>query len=271
MPQEPRYLAPAGYDRDDARRRAKPVVRALARAYPGARTALHHRSPWELLIATILSAQSTDETVNRVTPALFGRWPDAAALAAADPSDVERVIYPTGFFRQKTKAIVATSHDIVDRFGGDVPLAMADLTSLRGVARKTANVVLANCCPRPASDHGIFVDTHIRRVSQRLAFTGQEDPEKIERDLMDLLPERAWVDVPHQMIELGRGPCDARRPDHAGCPLLRWCPTGLAAQAASPPTPPARGRGDAPSRGRAKPAPGRRTGGGTSRAKPRRT
>jgi endonuclease III len=271
MPQTPRYLAPTGFDPEDARVRVKPVTRALARVYPHARTALHHCTPWELLIATILSAQSTDVTVNSVTPHLFERYPDVKDLAGADTEDVERIIYPTGFFRQKTKAVIATSRDIVERFDGNVPTNMADLTSLRGVARKTANVVLANCCPRPRSDHGIFVDTHIRRVSQRLAFTDHEDPEKIEQDLMALLPQRSWVDVPHQFIELGRGPCDARRPNHADCPLLMWCPTGLAAQAASPPTSPARGPSGARSDTRGKPASARRNADGTSRKTPRRT
>ena len=143
------------------------IVRALRRAYPNARTSLDYEGPWELLIATILSAQSLDDTVNRVTPVLFGRYPTSRALAAANPEDVERIIYPTGFFRQKTKSIIATSSDVVERFGGEVPRTIEELTSLRGVARKTANVVMANCWPQPESDHGIFVDTHIRRVSQR--------------------------------------------------------------------------------------------------------
>jgi endonuclease-3 len=230
MPQ-PRFLPTTGYEPNDAKVRVKPVVRALRRTYPEARTALTHRDAWELLIATILSAQCTDEVVNKVTPRLFDRYPEPEALASANPTDVEAIIRPTGFFRQKTKSIVAASRDIVETFGGEVPRTMAELTTLRGVARKTANVVLANCFPRPQSDHGIFVDTHIRRISQRLAFTDQEDPVKIERQLMELLPRSAWVDVPHALILLGRGPCKARNPDHDACPLARWCPTGLNARA----------------------------------------
>ncbi len=190
------------------------------------RTALTYDDCFQLLIATILSAQTTDETVNRVTPVLFERYPTPEALASANPTDVEAIIRPTGFFRQKTKSIIGTAQKIVSDFGGEMPRTMAELTTLRGVARKTANVVLANCHPRPESDHGIFVDTHIRRVSQRLALTDKEDPVKIEQDLMGLLPKGAWIDIPHAMILLGRGPCDARKPDHDACPLLRWCPTG---------------------------------------------
>ena len=226
MPQVPRFLPESGYDPVNAKKRARSIVRALRRAYPEARTSLVYRNPFELLISTILSAQSTDETVNKVTPELFARYPTPADLAAARPDDVEKVIYPTGFFRQKTKSITGAARKITDEFGGAVPLSIEDLTKLPGVARKTANVVIANVAPKA---EGIFVDTHIRRVSQRLALTAQDDPVKIERDLMELLPRGAWVDVPHQMILLGRGPCNARNPQHADCPLLRWCPTGQAA------------------------------------------
>jgi endonuclease III len=271
MPQTPRFLAPSGYDPVKAKQHVRSIIRALRRTYPNARTSLHYENCWQLLIATILSAQSTDETVNRVTPLLFARYPTPQALASANPEDVERVIYPTGFFRQKTKSIIATSADIVEQFGGEVPRTVEELTSLRGVARKTANVVLANCWPRPQSDHGIFVDTHIRRVAQRLGWTANEDPVKIERDLMELLPRSAWVDVPHQLILLGRGPCDARRPDHDACPLLKWCPTGQAARAEGPPAPRRRRAADATPRGRAAKAPGKRSGGGTSTARPRST
>jgi endonuclease-3 len=271
MPQLPRFLPASGYDPENAKGRVRYIVRELRRAYPDARTALTYRSCFELLVATILSAQCTDEVVNRVTPKLFERYPAPEALAGANPSDVEAIIRPTGFFRQKTKAIVGSARKIVEDFGGEVPQTMAELTSLPGVARKTANVVLANCHPRPASDHGIFVDTHIRRISQRLALTPNEDPVKIEQDLMALLPRHAWVDIPHALILLGRGPCKARNPDHEACPVLRWCPTGLAAQGAAAPTqarsPAARER----PRGRAKPARRRRNAGGTSRANPRRT
>lgn len=271
MPQTPRFLTPAGYDRVTAKQHVRSIVRALRRTFPQARTSLNHENPWQLLIATIMSAQSLDDTVNRVTPVLFGRYPTPEALADAHPADVEEIIYPTGFYRQKTKSIIATSTDIVERFGGEVPKTIDELTSLRGVARKTANVVMANIWPHPESDHGIFVDTHIRRVSQRLGWTPNDDPVKIERDLMDLLPRSAWVDVPHQLIMLGRGPCDAQRPKHDECPLLKWCPTGQAALAEGP-RPPATRRGtDAAPRGRARAARAKRTAGGTSTARPRST
>jgi endonuclease III len=229
MPQAPRYLAPSGYDRMNAKSRIRPIVKALRRSYDESDTALDYENPWQLLIAVIMSAQSTDATVNRVTPVLFERYPTPQALAQAKPSVVEKIIYATGFYRQKTKSIIATSKHLGEEFDGEVPRTIEELTKLRGVARKTANVVLANCWPYPESDHGIFVDTHIRRVSQRLALTANEDPVKIEQDLMDLLPRSTWADVPHKMILLGRGPCDAKRPDHESCPLLKWCPTGQAA------------------------------------------
>jgi len=198
------FLPRSGFRPSDARSRIGPVLRALARAYPHARTALNYRTAFELLIATILSAQSTDETVNRVTPALFERYPDAAAMSAASPEEIEALIRPTGFFRQKAKAIIGCAKVLTERFRGEVPRRMADLVELPGVARKTANVVLANCYPRPQSDHGIFVDTHVRRVSQRLALTGQDDPDRIEQDLMELVPKPKWAEFPHQLVFLGR-------------------------------------------------------------------
>src|SRR5262249_26180016 len=158
---------------------------------------------------------STDQTVNRVTPELFARYPDAGALSRAPLEDVERLIKATGFFRQKAKAIAGAAAAIVAEFGGEVPPRIEDLVRLPGVARKTANLVLATCWPRPASDHGIFVDTHVRRVSQRLALTAEDDPPKIEQELLLLVPENKWADFPHQLIELGRGPCTARAPRHA--------------------------------------------------------
>jgi endonuclease III len=173
----------------NAKSRVRGVLNALRRTYPEVRTSLHYENPWQLLLATIMSAQSLDDTVNKVTPVLFEAYPTPEALASANPADVEKIIHPTGFFRQKTKSIIATSQDIVERFGGQVPRTIEELTSLRGVARKTANVVMANVWP--GQGHGIFVDTHIRRVSQRLAWTPNEDPVKIEQDLMALLPTEA--------------------------------------------------------------------------------
>ncbi len=236
------FLPPSGFRPSDARKRIGPILRALSRAYPHARTALKYRTPFELLIATILSAQSTDETVNRVTPVLFERNPDAATLSKASPEEIEALIRPTGFFRQKAKAIIGCAKALTERFGGEVPRRMADLVELPGVARKTANVVLANCCPRPESDHGIFVDTHVRRTSQRLALTGEDDPDRIEQDLMKLVPKSKWAEFPHQLVFLGRGPCNARSPAHEKCPLLEWCPTGRYALRARPKGRPSRSR-----------------------------
>lgn len=250
----------------NARQRVRSIVRALARAYPGARTSLHYENPFQLVAATILSAQCTDEMVNKVTPVLFRRYPTPQAMASADPADVEAIIRPTGFFRQKTKSIVGCAGKITEDFSGEVPRTVDELVTLPGVARKTANVVVANLWPH--TGHGIFVDTHIRRVSQRLALTDQEDPVKIEQDLMRLLPKRSWVDVPHQLILLGRGPCEARKPRHDQCPLLRWCPTGRGALAGSAPAAPVRRAAGATRGGRVKRAPARRSAGGSGRGRP---
>jgi endonuclease-3 len=208
------------------RQRIGSVLRALDRAHPNARTALRYKTPYQLLIATILSARTTDEVVNRVTPTLSKRYPDANSLAEASPEDVEQIIRPTGFFRQKAKAIIGCAIALTERFGGNVSRRLDDLAQLPGVGRKTANVVLSTCWPRPKSDHGIVVDTHVRRVAQRLGLTKAEDPDRIERDLMRLVPVAKWAKFPHQLIALGRGPCNARDPKHAACPLLEWCPTG---------------------------------------------
>ncbi len=222
-----RYLPQSGYDAESARERIGPIVRALAKAYPKPETALSYDSPFQLLVAVILSAQSTDEQVNRTTPALFARFPTPEDLSAADPEEVEKLIYSTGFFRQKTKAIIGTAKALVERFGGGVPLTMDELTSLPGVARKTANVVLSSVAPK--SDHGIFVDTHVRRVSQRLALTAHDDPDKIERDLMRLLPKAQWPQASLSIILHGRRVCDARRPRCTACVVEDLCPSSLAA------------------------------------------
>lgn len=221
-----RYNPSIPYDPESARRRVRGVMRALDRGYPESRVALNWSNPYELLVSVIMSAQTTDDNVNAVTPTLFARYPTPADLAAADPADVEDIIRSTGFFRQKTKSIIATARRLVDEHGGEVPRTMAELTKMPGAARKTANVVLSQIAPRPGSDHGIYVDTHIRRVSQRLNFTEHDDPDKIEQDLCDLLPRTRWADWPHRMILLGRGPCDARSPRCSECPIRRWCPTG---------------------------------------------
>jgi len=202
------------------RERARRIDAALAAAYPDAACALHHRSAFQLLVATILSAQCTDKKVNEVTPALFQRFPDASVLAQADPAEVERLIQPTGFFRQKTRSLLAVAHDLVERFGGRVPRTLEELTTLHGVGRKTANVVLGNAFDVP----GLTVDTHMTRVNRRLGLTAHEDPAKIERDLMELIPEAHWTLYSHRVIHHGRVCCDARRPQCERCPLRALCP-----------------------------------------------
>jgi endonuclease-3 len=202
------------------RARALRIGRLLAEAYPDAACALHHRDAFQLLVATILSAQCTDKKVNEVTPALFRRFPTPAAMAEAAPSELERLIQPTGFFRQKTKSILSAAQDLVTRFGGRVPDTLDALVTLRGVGRKTANVVLGNAFDVP----GLTVDTHMQRVNRRLGLTREEDPVKIERDLMQLVPEKEWTLYSHRVIHHGRACCDARRPRCETCPLRPECP-----------------------------------------------
>ncbi len=202
------------------RERAAKIARALARAYPDAWCALEHRNAFELLVATILSAQCTDAMVNQVTPALFRDFPTAAALAAADPARVEEIVKRTGFFRQKTKAIQAAARALVDANGGEVPQEMERLTTLPGVGRKTANVVRGTAFRLPA----IFVDTHVRRLAIRLGLTNEDDPDRIEQDLGALLPPRAWTLFAHRLIHHGRRVCVARRPRCSVCPLASLCP-----------------------------------------------
>jgi endonuclease-3 len=209
--------------REDAaarRRRAAAIARALARAYPDAWCALRFRTPWELVVATILSAQCTDQMVNQVTPALFAAYPTPAVLAVAPSGRVEQLIKRTGFFRQKTKAIQATARAIVERHGGQVPEDMEALCALPGIGRKTANVVRGTAFGKPA----LFVDTHVRRLSNRLGLTVEDDPDRIERDLAALLPPRAWTHFAHRLIHHGRRVCVARRPRCSACPVARWCP-----------------------------------------------
>ena len=185
-----------------------------------AETELTHDNPFQLLIATILSAQTTDRSVNLVTPELFRRYPAALELAAADPAEVEKLIKPTGFFRLKTQRIIAASRALVELFGGDVPKTMDEMVKIPGIGRKTANVVLGTAFGQPA----LFVDTHVRRLSNRLGLTVEDDPDKIERDLADLLPPREWTAFAHRLIHHGRQICVARKPKCSVCPLLRWCP-----------------------------------------------
>ncbi len=209
----PRDLAPL-------RTRAGRIARALAKAYPDADCALDYTTPFELLIATILSAQCTDAKVNEVTATLFRRFGTPQALAEADPAEIEAIVRPTGFYRQKTKSIQSAALDIVERFGGKVPRSLEELVSLRGVARKTANVVLGNCFDVP----GLAVDTHMKRVNRRLGLTAREDPVQIEEDLMSLLPPEEWTRYTHRVIHHGRVCCVARKPRCEACPLRKDCP-----------------------------------------------
>ncbi|TMQ67829.1 MAG: endonuclease III [Candidatus Eisenbacteria bacterium] len=200
--------------------RVTALLEQLERLYPQATTALAFRDPLELLVATILSAQCTDERVNQVTPALFERYPDAAALAAARVADLEALIRPTGFFRAKTRSIRACCAEIVSRHGGQVPRTLEELTALHGVGRKTANVVLGNAFGIP----GIVVDTHVGRLARRLDLTDQVDPVKVEHALMPIVPRERWSRFSHWLILHGRRVCVARRPRCSICPLAPHCP-----------------------------------------------
>jgi endonuclease-3 len=199
---------------------ARKVVNRLAKRYPEISTALDFDSPYELLIVTVISAQTTDDNVNRVSPELFSRWPDPEDLAGANPEDVEAVIFSTGFYRQKTKSIIALAQDLVADFGGVVPRTIDELTTLRGVGRKTASVVLASAFGQPA----IAVDTHVKRLSHRLGLSAETDPDKIEQDLKALTPRHEWSDLSMRLIQFGRDVCDARKPRCWECEMRRFCP-----------------------------------------------
>jgi endonuclease-3 len=202
------------------RARARSILRELARLYPDAHCALHHQTPLQLLVATILSAQCTDARVNLVTPALFARYPDARALASADQGELERYIQSTGFFRNKARNIIACCQALVERHGGEVPGTMEELVPLAGVGRKTANVILGTAFGVP----GITVDTHVGRLSRRLGLSEQDDPGKVERDLMRLIPKKDWTMLSHRLIFHGRQVCHARKPDCGHCRLAELCP-----------------------------------------------
>ncbi|MEX0712284.1 MAG: endonuclease III [Pirellulales bacterium] len=209
-----------------AKRRAKRVADRLARQYPDAKCALNFRTPLELLIATILSAQCTDQRVNLVTKDLFRKYRSAADYAGADRAELEQDVKTTGFFRNKAKNIQACCRDLVEKHGGKVPRRLDDLVELAGVGRKTANVVLGTAYGIAS---GVVVDTHVGRVARRLGLTGQADPVKAERDLMEQLPQSEWVDFSHRLIHHGRRVCTARRPNCPECVLLGFCPrVGLA-------------------------------------------
>ena len=202
-------------------RRARRIDRALAVRYPDAHCELDFATPLELLVATVLSAQTTDVRVNQVTPELFARYPDAAALAAADPDDLEAILRPTGFFRAKARSLLGLATALVERYDGQVPPRMADLVTLPGVGRKTANVVLGNAFGVP----GLPVDTHVGRVARRLGLTASEDPVVVESELGGLLPRRDWTMASHRLIFHGRRTCHARRPACGACPVAALCPS----------------------------------------------
>ncbi len=206
------------------------IAKLLAAEYPDATCALHFSNPLQLLIATILSAQCTDVRVNMVTPALFKKYPSAAALAAASRSDVEKAIQTTGFFRAKAKSIQGAAQKLVEEHGGKVPQTIEELVQLPGVGRKTANVVLGTAYEIAS---GVVVDTHVTRLSQRMGLTKQKDAVKIEQDLMALLPRSQWVDFSHRLIHHGRRICVARKPRCEDCVLIKVCPKIGVKEAAS--------------------------------------
>lgn len=203
-----------------SQRNARQALTALAKLYPDAVCALKHQSPLQLLVATILSAQCTDVRVNIVTPALFAKYPDVNAFAAADRNELEEMIKSTGFFRNKAKNIIDCCKAIVEQYGGEVPASLDELVKLPGIGRKTANVVLGDAFGIP----GITVDTHVGRLSRRLGFTKHEDPVKVELDLMKLIPEQEWTRFSHRMIFHGRQVCFARNPKCGECTMKSFCP-----------------------------------------------
>ncbi len=214
-------MAKTRRSRADSKVHTGHVVTALEREYPDAVCALIHANPYQLLVATILSAQCTDARVNMVTPELFRRYPDARRLAAAIPDELEALIRPTGFFRAKARHLLAMAGQVVERHGGRIPDDLAALTALSGVGRKTANVVLGTAFGRA---EGIVVDTHVKRLARRLGLAKGKTPEQIERELMQTVPPDRWVDLSHRLIQHGRRVCAARRPKCGVCSLSELCP-----------------------------------------------
>jgi endonuclease-3 len=201
------------------KRNARVILRRLRSRYPEMSTALEFASPWQLLVSTVLSAQTTDENVNKVVPSLFARFPTPSDLAMANPEEVEALVFSTGFYRQKTKSIIALSSDLVEFHDGEVPTELDELVKLRGVGRKTASVVLAEVWDIPA----IAVDTHVNRVANRLGLTDSTDPEVIEQELKGLYLKKDWSGVSMRFIQFGREVCDARKPRCWDCPLRDRC------------------------------------------------
>ena len=211
---------PTGESRLALVRRARRINRELAALYPEAHCELDFTNPLQLAVATILSAQCTDKRVNEVTPALFGRYPDAESLAAADRTELEELIRSTGFYRNKATSLIGLGQALCDRFGGEVPGRMTQLVTLPGVGRKTANVILGNAFGVP----GITVDTHMLRLSRRFGWTSSSDPVEVERDLCALFPRSEWTMLSHRVIFHGRRRCHARKPACGACPVAQWCP-----------------------------------------------
>jgi len=207
--------------KEEKKKRAASVVRAMRKRYPDAATALTFSNPFELLVATVLAAQCTDKKVNEVTPVLFKKYKGPAEFARARTPSLEKIIKPTGFFRNKSRNLVALSKDIMEKHGGKVPDKMEDLVALKGVGRKTANVVLAGAYDTP----GIIVDTHMIRITNRLKFTKEKDPVKIEHDLMAVLSRKAWSNFSFMIVLHGREVCKARRPLCHICNIEKWCPS----------------------------------------------
>lgn len=203
------------------------MIRRLREQHPDAHCELNYDTPFQLLIAVILSAQCTDVRVNQVTPLLFARFPTAQDLAGADRSEVEAIIHPTGFFRQKARFLQETAQKLVTKYGGEVPASLVDLLTLSGVARKTANVVLGEIY---GIAEGVVVDTHVKRLSNRLGWTKQSDPQKIEQELMILVPREEWVQIAHLLIFHGRRICFARKPNCGNCLLADICPSAFVVQ-----------------------------------------
>ncbi|GAA4134909.1 endonuclease III [Actinomadura keratinilytica] len=202
-------------------RRARKINRILAEVYPDAKCELNFADPFQLLIATVLSAQTTDVRVNQTTPALFAKYPAPEQLAAADPEDVERILKPLGFFRAKTRSVIGLSAELCERFGGAVPRTLDELVTLPGVGRKTANVVLGNAFDVP----GITVDTHFGRLARRFRWTAETDPVKVEHEVGELIPRKEWTILSHRLIWHGRRVCHARRPACGACAVARLCPS----------------------------------------------
>ena len=206
--------------KEDRKRRLRTILRRLNRDYPNVECALHHRSPWDLLVATILSAQCTDVRVNQVTPGLFAKYPTITDMASVRQEVLERDIRSTGFFRNKARSLIGSAQKISSEFAGKVPETMEEILTLPGVARKTANVVLGTWFGKAT---GVVVDTHVQRIARRLDLTKEKDPAKIEKDLMETIPQRRWILFSHQIIHHGRQVCQARKPRCGECSLESLC------------------------------------------------